>query len=304
MTEQQLDELLKEKINHTHKTRFLRNAVMIALCVILLAAIGTLIYYVSTQAAARSSAKQPAQASPSSVSEDMPNLDDDTQPEDDPHTESDPQPGDTPQPESDTPQLGDDSELEGDAQPGNDAQPEGSLAPEGDARDSQSATITHQVQMVWFEGPIDTLPEKLDISVFYGDEEVITFALNADNDWTFTWEDTYPSNVLTLFGDFPREVSASVSISGDNFIIMGAVIAPITTHYQAHAAADVRESDDAVPSAYMVSDSGNIDGYGQEAELLPQTGQAWWPIGLLSALGCTAIVAGARAAAHFPFRRS
>ncbi len=129
---------------------------------------------------------------------------------------------------------------------------------------------THCLQMVWFEEPLSALPEELNISVSYADEPVTQFTLTPDNGWQYTWTDAYSADDLVLQGDFPQDIFAVFSVSGQNFTVTGIYSDPLVT--------EDTEASDQKP------------GEEPEKRELPRTGVVW-PLGLLLA-GLALVIAG------------
>ena len=254
MDAQQLDSLLKTKITRSRSAKRVSFVAVAALCLLLVVGIGAGIYHLvnreNPEAPGESVAAEP----------DATKLSNDTQ---QPEPSSAPDSAKTNDIPSSVP---DSAETKTDSEP---SIPEADeLVPNGAQEDG---LYTHSLQMVWFEEPLSALPEELTISVSYQDEPVTEFTITPANGWQYTWKDAYSADELVLEGDFPQDIFAVFSVSGQNFTVTGIYSDPLE--------AEATEASD-----------GQAGQMPQKREL-PRTGVIW-PVGLFFA-GFALVTAGA-----------
>lgn len=125
--------------------------------------------------------------------------------------------------------------------------------------------IDHQLQLVWFDIDPDTVDQEILISVLHEDEIAADFALTAENDWKYQWQDHFHAEDMILLGNFSPEMSVSFSISGENFTL--------TAAYQSEESST---SGHAEQTAYSPPPDPTPTAQGETS--LPQTGADWMPV--------------------------
>ncbi len=252
MDARQLDSLLNSKINRSRSAKRFSRVAVAVLGVLAAVGIGAGIYQLAT--------REPPKTPDASI----------TAEPDAATLSSDPvQAEPTPAPE---PDQTDDSTVREDT--GTNTAP---LSPESEAEEllpnsaQEDGLNTHSLQMVWFDEPLSALPEELTISVSYQEEPVTEFTITPADGWQYTWKDAYSADELVLEGDFPQDIFAVFSVSGQNFTVTGIYSDPLE--------AEAAEASD-----------GQAGQMPQKREL-PRTGVIW-PVGLFFA-GFALVSAGA-----------
>ena len=247
MNPQRLDSLLESKVRNEHRHSLARTIIIVVLCLAVLVGTAVAVVYVV--------------ASSKDTPEDQPYTDQDTveppsgEPED---SQNVTQPDETQKPDENTP-VDPNTENQPDAEP-TPVDPDTENQPDPEPTPNEPVeTYKHQLQMVWFDGAEKSLPDELTLSVLYGSKLITTINLTEESGWQTSWVDTYHAEDLTLLGDFPTDISASFSISGEHITVTG--------RYKNAPA----ESGDAT---------------------LPQTGRDLWPLYLAVGGGLISIALG------------
>ena len=82
---------------------------------------------------------------------------------------------------------------------------------------AEIAETEHTLQAVWFgEGE---RPESIKLAILHQDELIVEAELKEEGNWRFSWSDGFSAGDLRLAGDFPENISAEVSVSGENFTV-------------------------------------------------------------------------------------
>lgn len=137
------------------------------------------------------------------------------------------------------------------------------VAPKFEAHPEKTETISRKVLKVWKdEGYENIRPKQITVYLFEDGSIYDTVVLSAENGWSHTWEGLDPNARWTIAENAMKDYAVEIDREGITFVI--------TNRYA-----------DAPPPTTK-------PGGGK----LPQTGQLWWPVPVLFALGLAMIVLG------------
>ena len=132
--------------------------------------------------------------------------------------------------------------------------------------------ITRKVLKVWDESCNDaTLPEEITVQLLQDGEIYHTVKLNRDNLWRHTWESLDADHHWTVVEEELEDYSVVVSREGITFVV--------TNSYDP-------DEPEPTPKPTPPLDDPSDD------PKLPQTGQLWWPVAMLTSVGLLLIVIG------------
>lgn len=126
---------------------------------------------------------------------------------------------------------------------------------------SEPELITRKVVKIWKDnGHEKERPQEVVVQLLRNDEVYDTVTLNAENNWRYSWNDLDSDCRWTVVEKELKDYNVKVTQEGSTFIV-------INTY------------DENVPT-----EPSNPD--------LPQTGQLWWPVLLLTAVGLLFLIIG------------
>lgn len=147
-----------------------------------------------------------------------------------------------------------------------------------------------KVIKIWKGENCEHIPEKIVVQLLRDGEIYDTVVLNAENNWSYTWIDLDDSYKWTAVENAPEGFTVEVTREGITFIIVNTCDedAPYNPDEP-----DVPDEPDA-PDKPDSPDKPNTPNKptDQENEKLPQTGQLWWPVPVMLAIGLLLIVIG------------
>lgn len=137
------------------------------------------------------------------------------------------------------------------------------VAPKFEAHPEKEETISRKVLKVWQDTGYENLrPMQITVYLFKDGSVYDTVVLSVENGWSHTWEGLDPNAKWTIAENAMKDYAVSIVREGITFVI--------TNRYA-----------DAPPPT-------TAPGGGK----LPQTGQLWWPVPVLFAVGLALIVLG------------
>ncbi len=180
------------------------------------------------------------------------------------------------------PPGGDDDDSDDDGGDDNDDDGGDDGGGNGGGSSTDEEPITRKVLKVWRdEGSEAQRPEEIFVELLQDGEVYETIALNAENNWRYTWTDLDSrSRWQVTEEDTPEDYTVSVSREGVTFVMTNT--RRITTDIE-----DGPVPEGGFPGApgmeiadMPVPRSGLLPG-----EKLPQTGMLWWPVPVLACTG-------------------
>ena len=139
-----------------------------------------------------------------------------------------------------------------------------SVAPKYESKPEEVKTITRKVLKIWDDKGYENLrPKEITVYLLKDGTIVDTVILNAANGWSHTWEDLDPNAKWTVAEKAMKDYAVNITREGITFVI--------TNRYA-----------DGTPPPTTKPGGGK----------LPQTGQLWWPVPVLMAMGLAFIVLG------------
>ena len=128
-------------------------------------------------------------------------------------------------------------------------------------------TVTRKVLKVWADSGYEkNRPKEVIVQLLKNGTIYDTVSLSADNDWRYTWEKLDDNNTWTIAEKEMDDYSVTVTEEGITFVV--------TNTYTGNSTQKL-----IVPQT-----PGNAS--------LPQTGQLWWPVPILIAVGLLLIIIG------------
>ena len=154
------------------------------------------------------------------------------------------------------------------------------------------ATVTRKVLKVWKDdGKKSTRPKEITVQLLQNGSVYDTVALREDNNWRYTWEKLDKNYDWTVVEKEVDGYTVRVSQEGTAFVITNTYDAdvPETTTAVTTTVRDPAEP----PSASTEPPSEPIEPEDTpNRPQLPATGQLWWPVTVLAAVGLLLILAG------------
>ena len=154
------------------------------------------------------------------------------------------------------------------------------------------ATVTRKVLKVWKDdGKKSTRPKEITVQLLQNGSVYDTVALREDNNWRYTWEKLNKNYDWTVVEKEVDGYTVRVSQEGTAFVITNTYDAdvPETTTAVTTTVRDPAEP----PSASTEPPSEPIEPENTpNRPQLPATGQLWWPVTVLAAVGLLLILAG------------
>lgn len=144
-----------------------------------------------------------------------------------------------------------------------------SVSPKYNKEDfSQKQEIDFNVVKVWKdEENKKKRPEKIDVQLLKDGKVYDTIELNKENNWQYRWENLPLQSWWTVVErEIPQNYTVTCTQENNDFIITNTYVAPKV----------------------------NVDKEGSVHQKLPQTGQLWWPVPVLSVLGVLLFIIGFR----------
>jgi LPXTG-motif cell wall-anchored protein len=156
-------------------------------------------------------------------------------------------------------------------------------------RPLQAGTVEVTAAKLWNDEGLEGLrPESVTLTLYQDETTYDTVTISAENGWQYTWDGLDPTSDWHLM---ERSVSSGYSVTAvgdsDSFVV--------TNTYRVEMLDDLD-----TPTSYALYDPDAPDGDpgstasadGSQGEKLPQTGQLWWPVTLLSVAGLALLLAG------------
>lgn len=138
------------------------------------------------------------------------------------------------------------------------------VSPKFTAQPEKVDTISRKVLKIWDDKGYENLrPKEITVYLLKDGTIVDTVILNAANGWSHTWEDLDPNAKWTVAEKAMKDYAVNITREGITFVI--------TNRYA-----------DGTPPPTTKPGGGK----------LPQTGQLWWPVPVLMAMGLAFIVLG------------
>lgn len=145
---------------------------------------------------------------------------------------------------------------------------ESSPEPDGD-------TITRKVLKVWAdEGHEKDRPQEVIVQLLRDGKVFDTVTLNAANNWRYTWDDLDDRYTWTVVEKELKDYTVTVTREGVTFVVTNTYTEDIP--------------DEPTPTTPTTPTTPDTPG----KPTLPQTGQLWWPVPLLLAVGLLFLVLG------------
>lgn len=137
--------------------------------------------------------------------------------------------------------------------------------------------ISRKVLKVWEgDGHEEHMPDEIAVHLLRDGEVFDTVYLNAENLWRYTWEELDADHHWSVVEDEPGNFTVTIRRDGITFVI--------TNTY---------EPDDAPPESTPTPGPGTTPPPDEPDDpKLPQTGQLWWPVGVLAFAGLMLVVMG------------
>lgn len=150
-----------------------------------------------------------------------------------------------------------------------------------DDDDDEEDTITRKVLKVWEDdGYTGRRPGRITVDLLCDGEVYDTVTLSAADDWRYTWDDLDEDcSWRVAERDVDDDYNVTVTREGITFVMTNTYTRGRTTEIPDGDTPTGTISDNPVPRAFFGSK-------------LPQTGQLWWPVPVLAAVGLLLIVVG------------
>ncbi len=162
--------------------------------------------------------------------------------------------------------------------------------------DSDSDTIKRKVLKVWNDtNHTNKRPKTVTVDLLQDGSVYETIALNAENNWRYSWNELSDEYTWTVVEKEPKDYQVSVGKEGITFVITNTYITP----------PDNPGDDDDDGGGDDGGGGNDPDGSSPPADMtiiepipaptgnmLPQTGQLWWPVPLLIVAGLIFLIVG------------
>jgi hypothetical protein len=162
------------------------------------------------------------------------------------------------------------------------------------SRTRRDETVDLSVVKIWKdEGKEDLRPQRVTVTLYEDDQEYDTVTLSAENSWRYTWENLDAmSDWFLMERDVPAEYTVTSVAENAVFVV--------TNTYREETPEEPTPTSPApsapvspVPSTPVSpAPSTPTTPTTPTQSRLPQTGQLWWPVSLLSVAGLTLILTG------------
>lgn len=157
-------------------------------------------------------------------------------------------------------------------------------------------TVTRKVLKVWKdEGHKDQRPEEIEVQLLQDGEIRDTVALNAENDWRFTWEGLDAQSLWTVVEKAPDGYTVETAQEGITFVVTNTweepdepqPTEPTNPTEPTKPTEPAKPTEPTAPAGSTPPSSSTPD-----QPKIPQTGQLWWPVPVLACAGFFFIAAG------------
>lgn len=148
---------------------------------------------------------------------------------------------------------------------------DGNVNPKYERQKISQKKVDYEVIKVWEDdGYEEKRPKSIQVELLRDGELYGSVTLNEKNGWSHTWKDLSNQYHWQVAEKIDNAYIAEVSKEGDAFII--------TNTYKKETAGSGEKKE---------GEHG-----GKSTSKLPQTGQLWWPVPILSAAGCLSLLIG------------
>lgn len=175
-------------------------------------------------------------------------------------------------------------------------------------------TIERKVLKVWDDGENKDRPSEVTVCLLKDDEVFDTVVLSDKNNWRHTWKGLDPNAKWTVAEEKTDGYTVSISREGITFVIANKLSVPdepdeTTKPPESTDTPDTTPDDTTSDNNTSTEDSTSDTNYDTSVEdttysdnettaetdiveILPQTGQLWWPVPLLVAVGLSFVAVG------------